>query len=201
MKSTQVLLVASALVAMAAAQAAPYREVFSEFGSCTYTDCADAAAACCGWEAVNGTRPGQKSDFCMTDAQRGTGKIWTGKYVDASYTQWEWTCPQAATPTKPVALNQEVATPYGRDGTEWVEWLIAVMYGSGIFWVLGAPVYIVLGSVVYGFYFTQKMIATYRFMSVQWFDSAVEGTLEQDKEVYTFANLMWYPYRKFMIFE
>ena len=103
----------------------------------------------------------------MSDAQRGgSAAIWKGSYKDSTGTTWDWTCPQDATPTVPVPLGSLVATPYGATGTEWVEWLIGVMFLSGSVWVLGLPVYGTLGTVVWGFYIVQSMTALYRWYMV-----------------------------------
>jgi hypothetical protein len=103
----------------------------------------------------------------MSDTQRGgSSAIWQGSYADSTGTTWGWTCPQDATPTVPVPLGGLVATPYAAAGTEWVEWLIGVMFLSGAGWVLGLPLYGTLGSVVWGFYIAQSFTAMYRWYMV-----------------------------------
>lgn len=104
----------------------------------------------------------------MTDAQRGgSAAIWQGSYKDQQGTTWGWTCPQDAKPSEPVAnLGELIETPYGAEGTEWVEWLIGIMFGSGFFWLLGLPIYGTLGSVVWGFYIGQSLTGLYRWYMV-----------------------------------
>ena len=164
MKPATKVIAASALVSVASAAGG---NIFAVFGSCQYEDCGNTAASCCTFVARDGSTPGQQGDFCMSNAQRGgSAAIWQGSYKDSTGTTWGWTCPQDARPSVPVPLGGLVATPYAAAGTEWVEWLIGVMFLSGSVWVLGLPVYGTLGSVVWGFYIAQSFTALYRFYMV-----------------------------------
>ena len=58
-----------------------------------------------------------------------------------------------------------------------------------------------LGSVAFWYYEVQAMIGFFYYLEVQWFDTPVEGTLEEDIQVYTLANFLDYPARKAWLYE
>lgn len=75
------------------------------------------------------------------------------------------------------------------------------MFGSGMFLVLGVPVYVVLAAIGWGYYNVVNVIAFSYYLQVQWFDKAVSDNLDVDKKVYTLANYLDYPARKMWLFE
>ena len=62
-----------------------------------------------------------------------------------------------------------------------MEWILWFQFGSGVFSVFGVPVYLVLGSVAYGYYTVKSAYGFFSMASVNWFETPVEGTLEQDQ--------------------
>jgi uncharacterized membrane protein SpoIIM required for sporulation len=84
-----------------------------------------------------------------------------------------------------------------------MEWILWFQFGSGLASVFGVPVYLVLGSVAYGYYLVINTIGFFSMISVQWFDTPVEenGNLDQEKEVFTFANFVDYPLRKYFLYD
>ena len=82
-----------------------------------------------------------------------------------------------------------------------MEWVLALQYGSGLFWIFGLPVYLVLASVSYGYYNVINIYGFSSYISVQFYDTPVDGTIEQDKQVYTLANYIDYPLRKMWMYE
>ena len=61
-----------------------------------------------------------------------------------------------------------------------MEWVLALQYGSGLFWIFGLPVYLVLASVSYGYYNVINIYGFSSYISVQFYDTPVNGTLEQE---------------------
>ena len=82
-----------------------------------------------------------------------------------------------------------------------MEWLISAMYGSGLGGLLTAPVYLVLASVSYGYYAVKASYGLASVISVQHYDTPVDGTIEEDKKVYTWANYIDFPLRKFILYD
>lgn len=82
-----------------------------------------------------------------------------------------------------------------------MEWILWFQFGSGIGSVFGLPIYLVLGSVAYGYYTVINFYGLYSAISVNWFDTPVEGTIEQDREVFSFANFVNFPLRKLLIYD
>ena len=194
------------LTLVALMQGATYAQenLFAKFGSCEFSDCADAAASCCTFVHSTSTSTQLKSDFCMTKEQQATYQTtaYTGFYTDNLQQAWEWSCPHSPDPTDPIAeLDEDVQTPYGTQAAEWMEWVLAFQYGSGLFWIFGLPVYLVLASVSFGYYNVINIYAFSSWISVQYYDIPVEGTIEQDKKVYTLANYIDFPLRKMWMYE
>jgi len=77
-----------------------------------------------------------------------------------------------------------------------MEGLLWAQFGSGLLGVFGLPIYLVLASVTYGYYQVINMYGLMSWISVQYYDTPVDGTIEQDQKVYTFANYVDYPLRK-----
>ena len=197
------------MIAIAALlQGAAYAQnnLFAEFGSCEFSDCSDTAASCCSFIQETGSQAGLKRDFCMTESQQTAYKRlnaqYEGFYTDNLEQTWQWACPHSPDPTKPIhELDEDVDLPYGWVAAEWMEWLLAVQFGSGLFWIFGLPVYLVLASVSYGYYNVVNLYALGAWISVQYYDMPVRGTLEEDKKVYTLANYIDYPLRKMWLYE
>lgn len=82
-----------------------------------------------------------------------------------------------------------------------MEWVIGAMYGSGLFGALGLPVYLVLATVGYWYYNVINLYGFIYYVEVQWFETPVTGTLDEDLKVYTLANYLDYPARKLWIYE
>ena len=59
----------------------------------------------------------------------------------------------------------------------------------------------VLASVGWWYYQVLNVYGFLYYLDVQWFDTPVSGTLEEDKKVYTLGNYLDYPARKMWIFE
>ena len=68
-------------------------------------------------------------------------------------------------------------------------------------WILGIPSYLVLASIGYGYYTVINLYGLMSWISVQYYDTPVDGTLEADKTVYTLANYIDYPLRKWLLFD
>lgn len=125
-----------------------------------------------------------------------------GFYTDNLGDIFEWTCPYVPTPDDPKAeLDERVIIPYGSVSAEWMEYLIGFQFGSGLLSVFGLPVYVVLASIGWGYYNVINFIGLEYYWKVQWLDLPVDGTLEEDKKVYTLANYVDYPLRKMWLYE
>ena len=140
----------------------------------------------------------------MTESQQTTFQTgpWVGLYTDNLQQQWHWECPHTPTPDDGKhEIDEDVLEPYGSQGAAWMEWMLAAQFGSGLFGILAWPVYLVLGSVGYGYYTVRFIYGFFSTVSVQEYETPIDGTLEEDKAVYTWANFWDYVGRKFGFFD
>ena len=126
-----------------------------------------------------------------------------GSYTDNLGETYAWTCPYVPEPTAPRAeVDERLVLPYGSVSAEWMQWLIWFQYGSGIFLVVGLPVYVVLAVIGWGYYNVINLIGLGYYLRVQWFGEMVDGiSYEADQKVYTLANYIDYPLRKMFLYE
>ena len=155
--------IAIAALTVAATNAQKMKEedsLFRQFGNCMGSDfgsvqgCAAIGrqnAQCCDFEVVK--QESITGKFCITNEQRDG--LWTGTYRDYDFTLWKWTCKQpdnadAGGPDTGAPMVTETVLPaFSTYDDKIMEWILWVIYLSGMAWVFGYIVMIPMGQVIY----------------------------------------------------
>lgn len=69
-----------------------------------------------------------------------------------------------------------------------------------MFWVLGLPFYLVFASIGFGYNMVQVIYGLEVYYYVNYMNETVSGDMNYDKRVYTWINLLDFPFRRMWLY-
>ena len=121
----------------------------AEYGSSEYCEgLGKVKAECCIFEIS--TNENMRSQFCVTEEQRGGSDVYGGKYRDRDYTLWNWRCKEPEPEVEPVPEEQPpgIFDTYNDSEMQYFLW---ITYLSGAIYLWGFWVVLFAGLYSYGY--------------------------------------------------